>query len=348
MSNKPLTSLIGLTNEQTWLALQQINKETGKRFFKEKFRAKIVNKHIYSCPGKSFVHATSLRPDQRQVLDQYVQLPEVVKQQTSTDGTVKWLLSTSVGNVETVYIPELARVSLCISSQAGCSLNCKFCHTGTQKLIGNLTSGDIVSQVLHARVAAPHPVTNVLFMGQGEPLLNFTNVSTAISILTNEMAIPARKITVSTSGIAKHIPALAHLGVKLAVSLHAATDDLRQSLMPAASQISNLSEVFQAVQQYVEKASSRTRTVTFEWIMIKGITDTPQQAKRLISLIARIPCSLNLIPFNPWPGSAYQPSDTITQAQFIEKLRKSLDGHSVMLRRPRGSDILAACGQLKS
>jgi 23S rRNA (adenine2503-C2)-methyltransferase len=348
MNVKSLKSLIGLNTAETWIALQQINRLTGKELFREKFRARIVQDYLYSKPGASFDKATALRPDQRQVLDAYTRLPDIVKKQTSNDGTVKYLLSTSQGNVETVYIPSELRSSLCVSSQVGCSLNCKFCHTGTQKLRGNLSSGDIVSQVLLAQSQLQTEITNILFMGQGEPLLNYKNVAQSISILTENLKIPARRITVSTSGIATHIPSLSKLGVKLAVSLHAATDELRSSLMPAASKLFPLMTVMDSVKQYTKLASANTRTLTFEWIMIKGITDTPEQANKLIALVAPIPSSINIIPFNPFPGSGFYPSDQERQDEFVAKLRRGLSGHPVNVRTPRGSNILAACGQLNT
>ncbi len=292
---------------------------------------------------------------ERFVLDR----PEVVERQVSTDGTRKWLIRFAPGvEAETVFIPNVAESrgqgALCVSSQVGCTLNCTFCHTGTQALVRNLTAAEIVAQVQIARDDLdewPSPrearqVSNVVFMGMGEPLYNLDNVAEAVDILADNegIAISRRRITVSTSGV---VPEITPLGIKtqamLAVSLHATNDALRDELVPLNRRYP-LAELMAAVKAY--PGLSNAKRVTFEYVMLKGVNDSPADAKALVRLIAGIPAKINLIPFNPWPGVAYECSDAKTIQTFGDIVNRA--GYASPVRRPRGRDILAACGQLKS
>ena len=298
--------------------------------------------------------------------------PEVVAEQISADGTRKWLLRMPPAHafdrgaeIECVYIPECDRGTLCVSSQVGCTLNCSFCHTGTMPLVRNLTAQEIVGQVLVARDrlgdfpgGAPPPdglvpsgegvraVSNVVFMGMGEPLYNFEAVREAIAVMTDGdgLSLSRRRITVSTSGVVPEIARLgAECGTMLAVSLHAANDPLRDRLVPLNRKYP-IEALLQACRDY--PGASNARRITFEYVMLKGVNDAPADARALVRLLKGLPAKINLIPFNPWPGSPYQCSDWETIERFSEIVFNA--GYASPVRTPRGRDILAACGQLKS
>jgi len=282
--------------------------------------------------------------------------PEIVERQVSKDGTRKWLIRMAPGiEVETVYIPDVGRAgALCVSSQVGCTLNCTFCHTGTQKLVRNLTTAEIVAQVQVARDDLdewPSPkedrrLSNIVFMGMGEPLYNLDHVANAIDIISDNegIALSRRRITVSTSGVVPQLNALGErTAAMLAISLHATNDPLRDQLVPLNKKYP-LDQLMAAIRAY--PGLSNARRVTFEYVMLKGVNDSPAEARALIKLIEGIPSKVNLIPFNPWPGTDYQCSDWKTIETFAAILNKA--GYASPIRTPRGRDILAACGQLKS
>jgi 23S rRNA (adenine2503-C2)-methyltransferase len=295
--------------------------------------------------------------------------PEIVAEQVSEDGTRKWLLRfppRGAGRpveVETVYIPEEGRGTLCVSSQVGCTLSCSFCHTGTQKLVRNLTSEEIVGQILTARdrlgdhpgerpaagAAVPatgRPVSNIVMMGMGEPLYNFDNVRQALLVAADGdgIGLSRRRITLSTSGVVPMIVrAGAEIGVMLAISLHAVRDDLRDELVPLNRKYP-IAELLAACRAY--PGLSNARRITFEYVMLKGVNDSLADARELVRLLAGIPAKINLIPFNPWPGTAYECSDWEQIERFAEVVNRA--GYASPIRTPRGRDILAACGQLKS
>lgn len=297
--------------------------------------------------------------------------PEVVAEQVSIDGTRKWLLRLASDvpgqrghEVECVYIPEESRGTLCVSSQVGCTLTCTFCHTGTQRLVRNLTAAEIVAQALVARdrlgdwpgrdapegAIVPRDgarfLTNVVFMGMGEPLYNLDNVETAIDVLSDGdgLSLSRRRITVSTSGVVPNIGRLGEAtGAMLAISLHGTTDEQRDVLVPLNKKYP-ITELLQACRDY--PGASNARRITFEYVMLKGVNDTPADARRLVKLLRGVPAKINLIPFNPWPGARYECSDWETIERFSQIVFDA--GYSSPVRTPRGRDILAACGQLKS
>ena len=295
--------------------------------------------------------------------------PEVVTEQVSRDGTRKWLLRfppRGAGRpveVETVYIPEEGRGTLCVSSQVGCTLTCSFCHTGTQRMVRNLTAEEIVGQILLARDRLgdfPHAnvpagavvpsegrlVSNVVMMGMGEPLYNFDNVRDALLIAADGdgMALSKRRITLSTSGVVPEIPrAGEEIGVMLAISLHAVRDDLRDELVPINRKWP-LKELLAACRAY--PGLSNARRITFEYVMLKGVNDSEAEARELVRLLAGIPAKINLIPFNPWPGAPFECSDWERIEAFADVVNRA--GYASPIRTPRGRDIFAACGQLKS
>jgi 23S rRNA (adenine2503-C2)-methyltransferase len=297
--------------------------------------------------------------------------PEVVVEQVSQDGTRKWLLRLAPvdaddkgAEIECVYIPESDRGTLCISSQVGCTLTCSFCHTGTQKLVRNLTTAEIVGQLIVARerlgdfpgLVPPEdgllpgegqrPITNVVFMGMGEPLFNFGNVRDAVGVLADGdgLSISKRRITVSTAGVVPQIEPLgAEAGSMLAISLHAVRDELRDKLVPLNKKYP-LKELLAACRAY--PGASNARRITFEYVTLKGVNDSPAEARELVRLLKGIPAKINLIPFNPWPGTKYESSDWEKIEAFSEIVFNA--GYASPVRTPRGRDILAACGQLKS
>jgi len=326
-------------------------------FGAEPFRARQLWHWIYHRGVTDFAGMTTLAKNFRARLAARYELrrPEVTRAQESVDGTRKWLLRFPDGQeVETVHIPESDRGTLCVSSQVGCTLNCSFCHTGTQRLVRNLTAAEIVGQIMVARDALgewPSPqedrqLTNVVLMGMGEPLYNFDNVAAALKIVMDPegLAISRRKITLSTAGVVPLIQRCgAEIGVNLAVSLHAVTDELRDRLVPLNKKYP-IRELLDACRTY--PGSSNARRITFEYVMLKGVNDSPAEARELVRLLKGIPAKVNLIPFNPWPGTAYECSDWDQIEKFSEVVFDA--GYASPVRTPRGRDILAACGQLKS
>ncbi len=321
------------------------------------FRARQVWHWIYHRGATTFDRMTTLAKPLRAELAARcaIERPGVATEQLSSDGTRKWLLRPpGGGEVECVYIPEQDRGALCVSSQVGCALACPFCHTGTQPLVRNLSSADIVGQVLIARDAYgewPSPkegrmISNIVMMGMGEPLLNFDNVAKALTIvMDNEgLSISRRRITLSTAG---YVPMMRRcgeeLGVNLAVSLHAVSDELRDTLVPLNRKFP-IADLLDACRDY--PGGSNARRITFEYVMLKGVNDSPADARALVRLLAGIPAKVNLIPFNPWPGAPYECSTRATIAAFATIVNRA--GYSAPVRVPRGRDILAACGQLKS
>ena len=326
-------------------------------FGAEPFRTRQLWHWIYHRGVTDFSAMTNLAKGFRERLAATYDLsrPEISRAQLSADGTRKWLLRFDDGQeVETVHIPESDRGTLCVSSQVGCTLTCSFCHTGTQRLVRNLTAGEIVLQVMIARDALgewPSPqqdrqLTNIVLMGMGEPLYNYDNVAAAMKIAMDPegLAISRRKITLSTSGVVPMIARCgAELGVNLAISLHAVTDELRNRLVPLNKKYS-IAELLEACRTY--PGSSNARRITFEYVMLKGVNDSPAEARELVRLLKGIPAKVNLIPFNPWPGAAYECSTDAAIAAFSDIVFHA--GYSAPVRTPRGRDISAACGQLKS
>jgi 23S rRNA (adenine2503-C2)-methyltransferase len=325
---------------------------------KAKMRATQLWRWIHHYGVTDFERMTDVAKETRTTLAEAFTLarPEIVERQVSKDGTRKYLIRLAPGiEVETVYIPDVGRAgALCVSSQVGCTLNCTFCHTGTQALVRNLTAAEIVAQVQVARDDLeewPSPkedrrLTNIVFMGMGEPLYNLDHVAAAIDIIADNegIAISRRRITVSTSGV---VPELHDLGEKtqamLAISLHATNDALRDVLVPLNKKYP-LEQLIAGIRAY--PGLSNARRVTFEYVMLKGVNDTPAEAKALVQLLKGIPAKINLIPFNPWPGTAYECSSWSTIEAFAAILNRG--GYASPIRTPRGRDILAACGQLKS
>jgi 23S rRNA (adenine2503-C2)-methyltransferase len=322
-----------------------------------KFRAKQLWHWLYFRGARHFNDMQNIPKDLREKLndDFVIHRPEITKALTSTDGTQKWLLKFMDGEeAECVHIPEVDRGTLCVSSQVGCTLTCKFCHTGTQKLVRNLTAAEIVGQLMVARDAFhewPTPfenrhISNIVMMGMGEPLYNFDNVSKALKIIMDPegISLSKRRITLSTSGVVPMMDRCgAEIGVNLAVSLHAVRDELRNVLVPLNKKYP-LKDLLEACRRY--PGASNAHRITFEYVMLKGVNDTNGDAKELVHLIRGIPAKINLIPFNPWPGSPFECSTPDRIAAFSEIVFKA--GYSSPVRSPRGRDILAACGQLKS
>ncbi len=329
---------------------------------------------IYFRGARDFAEMLNISKTLRATLaDSFeLRLPEIVEEQLSVDGTRKWLLRLAPTNpqdkgaeIECVYIPESDRGTLCVSSQVGCTLTCSFCHTGTQRLVRNLTTAEIVGQLLIARQRlgdfpdherprdglvpsgeGVRAVSNIVFMGMGEPLYNLENVAPAIETMADGdgLSLSKRRITVSTSGVVPQIERLgADSGAMLAISLHAVRDDLRNELVPLNKKYP-IRELLQACRDY--PGASNARRITFEYVMLKGINDSPADARELVRLLKGVPAKINLIPFNPWPGAPYECSDWETIEQFSDIVFNA--GYASPVRTPRGRDILAACGQLKS
>ncbi len=321
------------------------------------FRARQIWHWIYHRGATDFEQMTTLAKPVRTELAErcVIGRPEVVTEQLSTDATRKWLMRVpGGGEVETVYIPEEDRGALCISSQVGCALTCKFCHTGTQPLVRNLGATDIVGQMLVARDTYgewPSPVggrllSNIVMMGMGEPLLNYDNVAKALTIIMDNegISISKRRITLSTAGYVPNMERCGEeLGVNLAVSLHAVTDELRDEIVPINRKFP-IKELLAACRAY--PGANNARRITFEYVMLKGVNDSAADARALVQLIRGIPAKVNLIPFNAWPGAPFECSDDATIARFAEIVNNA--GYSSPVRVPRGRDISAACGQLKS
>ncbi len=357
-------SLVGLSRAELSEKLAQIGVPEGAR----KMRAQQIWHWLYVRGAKQFDQMTSVSKGLRAALDAHFTLerPDIVAEQISVDGTRKWLLQLpgehpgeKPHQVECVYIPETDRGTLCISSQVGCTLNCSFCHTGTQRLVRNLTPGEIVGQIMIARdrlddyIAAkdlpsdsPRLVSNIVMMGMGEPLYNFEAVRDALHVASDGegISISRRRITLSTSGVVPNIArAGAEIGCMLAVSLHAVRDDLREQLVPLNRKYP-IAQLLAACRDY--PGVSNARRITFEYVMLKGVNDSLSDAKELVRLLKGIPAKINLIPFNPWPGSTYECSDWEQIEMFSEIVFNA--GYASPVRTPRGRDILAACGQLKS
>tara|TARA_B110000090_G_scaffold128473_1_gene142022 strand:+ start:743 stop:1927 length:1185 start_codon:yes stop_codon:yes gene_type:complete len=353
-----LLNLLGLTRD----ALHDTLIAAGTSEKQAKMRTGQLWQWIYQKGVRQFDEMTNLSKEYRALLTEnfVITLPEVVSKQVSVDGTRKYLVRIAGGHeVETVYIPETDRGTLCISSQVGCTLTCSFCHTGTQKLVRNLTSGEIIGQVMLARDDLgewPEPgrnpantarlLSNIVLMGMGEPLYNFENVRDAMKIAMDPEGIQLsrRRITLSTSGVVPEIARTAtEIGCLLAVSFHGTTDEVRDKLVPINKRW-NLEALLDALRDYPKVSNSER--ITFEYVMLKGVNDTDEDAHRLVELIKGIPAKVNLIPFNPWPGAPYQRSSNNRINAFAEIIYKA--GYASPVRKPRGEDIFAACGQLKS
>jgi 23S rRNA (adenine2503-C2)-methyltransferase len=363
-------SLVGLTRAQLGEALCAIG--TPEREIR--MRVSQLWRWIYFQGARSFDVMLNVSKGLRARLADHYTLarPEVVAEQVSSDGTRKWLMRMAPvdakdrgAEIECVYIPESDRGTLCISSQVGCTLTCTFCHTGTQRLVRNLTTQEIVSQLIVAReklgdfpgLTPPtdglipsgegvRAVSNVVFMGMGEPLFNFDAVCDAVNVLGDGdgLSVSKRRITVSTSGVVPQIGPLGEAcGAALAISLHAVRDDLRNTLVPLNRKYP-IRDLLQACRDY--PGASNARRITFEYVMLKGVNDSPAEARELVRLLKGVPAKINLIPFNPWPGTAYECSDWETIERFSDIVFNA--GYASPVRTPRGRDIFAACGQLKS
>ncbi|MCL4066431.1 23S rRNA (adenine(2503)-C(2))-methyltransferase RlmN [Pseudomonas sp. GX19020] len=350
-------NLVGLTRAQLKDAL--IAAGTPEK--QAKMRVGQVWQWVYYWGVRDFALMTNLAKDYRALLAAKfeIALPEIVTRQVSADGTRKYLLRIAGGHeVEAVYIPEEGRGTLCVSSQVGCTLTCSFCHTGTQKLVRNLTAGEIVGQVMLARDDLgewPEPgqgstgerlLSNIVLMGMGEPLYNFDSVRDAMLIVRDDegIALGRRRITLSTSGVVPEIARCAEeIGCQLAISFHATTDEVRDKLVPINKKW-NLATLLGALRDYPRLSNSER--ITFEYVMLKGVNDSDADARRLVKLIQGIPAKINLIPFNEWPGSPYERSDWERIEAFADIIYKA--GYASPIRTPRGEDIMAACGQLKS
>jgi 23S rRNA (adenine2503-C2)-methyltransferase len=372
-------SLVGLGKPE----LAAARAVTGIAEREAKMRASQLWNWIYVHGITDFERMSNVQKGARQKLAEHfvIDRPEIVSEQVSSDGTRKWLFRfrdpkqprLPPVEIETVYIPEAARGTLCVSSQVGCTLTCSFCHTGTQRLVRNLTAGEILGQVLMARQRlgdfpggvrpddgglVPGPrgsggsegdsraITNVVMMGMGEPLYNYDNVKQALLIAADEggLGLSKRRITLSTSGVVPFIePAGREIGVMLAISLHAVRDDLRDMLVPINKKYP-LKDLLAACRFY--PGLSNARRITFEYVMLKDINDSDADARELVRLLAKIPAKINLIPFNPWPGTNYDCSSSERIERFADIVNAA--GYASPVRTPRGRDIFAACGQLKS
>jgi 23S rRNA (adenine2503-C2)-methyltransferase len=346
-------SLIGLSPDDLKSALLDAGVEPKA----VAMRARQLWNWIYVHGARDFASMSNLAKDFRKEMEARFSLarPEVVTEQISTDGTRKWLLRAGPGvEFETVFIPEPGRGTLCVSSQVGCTLNCRFCHTGTQALVRNLTPAEILGQLMIARDALNdwpstgenRRVTNVVMMGMGEPLYNFENVKAAIAIMADGdgLALSRRRITLSTAGVVPMIKrAGEEIGSALAISLHAVRDEIRDVLVPLNKKY-KLAELLEACRTY--PGVSNARRITFEYVMLKGVNDSLADARQLVKAISGIPAKINLIPFNPWPGAPYECSDWEQIEKFAEIVNRA--GYASPVRTPRGRDIMAACGQLKS
>ncbi len=351
-------NLVGLTRA----ALADTLVAHGTPEKQARMRTRQIWQWIYEKGVRDFDQMTNLAKPYRSELAQHfvIEVPEVVTRQVSSDGTRKYLVRIAGGHeVEVVYIPEEGRGTLCISSQVGCTLTCSFCHTGTQKLVRNLTAGEIIGQVMIARDDLgewPEPgkspnvearlLSNIVLMGMGEPLYNFENVRDAMKIAMDPEGIQLsrRRITLSTSGVVPEIARTAQeIGCQLAVSFHATTDEVRDTLVPINKRW-NIAELLDALRTYPKVSNSER--ITFEYVMLHGVNDSDEDAHRLVKLIEGIPAKINLIPFNEWPGAPYKRSSNNRIRAFSEIVYRA--GYASPVRTPRGEDIMAACGQLKS
>ena len=358
-SNRPETTgpipLVGMTRPQLRDALVSHGLVDEK---KAKMRAEQLWRWIYHYGVTEFDQMTNVSKGLRQQLEAKFTLarPEITERRVSVDGTRKYLIRMASGvEVETVFIPAVARSgALCVSSQVGCTLNCTFCHTGTQPLVRNLTSAEIVAQVMIARddlgewptSNEDRQITNIVYMGMGEPLYNLDHVSDSIDVISDHegIGIGRRRTTVSTSGVVPKIPELGErTRSMLAISLHATNDELRNELVPLNKKYP-IAELMDAIRAYPDLSNSKR--VTFEYVMLKGVNDSLAEARALVKLLKGIPAKINLIPFNPWPGSPYECSDWDQIEAFADVVNRA--GYASPIRTPRGRDIFAACGQLKS
>ena len=347
-------NILGFSKAEIKAELAKIGVEQKKL----RMRASQIFQWMYHHGVTDFAQMTNIAKPMQAKFAQAFSLdrPEIAERQVSVDGTRKYLIRMAPGiEVESVFIPDVSKTgALCVSSQVGCTLTCKFCHTGTQRLVRNLTAREILLQIIVARddlgewptQQENRKLTNIVFMGMGEPLYNTDNVCDSIDIMSDEtgLSIGRRRVTVSTSGVVPDIVAMGERSnAMLAISLHAANDDLRTQIMPINKKYP-LADLMQACRDY--PSLSNARRITFEYVMLKGINDTPKHARELITLLQGIPAKVNLIPFNPWPGSDYDCSEWEVIERFGQIVNKS--GLAAPIRTPRGRDILAACGQLKS
>lgn len=350
-------NLVGLTRD----AMREALIAHGAPDRQAKMRVGQIWQWIYQWGVRDFAQMTNLSKAYRAELDETfcIEIPEVVSRQVSEDGTRKYLVRIAGGHeVEVVYIPETDRGTLCISSQVGCTLTCSFCHTGTQRLVRNLSAGEIIGQVMVARddlgewpvPGAPNVegrlLSNIVLMGMGEPLYNFENVRDAMKIAMDPEGIQLsrRRITLSTSGVVPEIARTAEeIGCQLAVSFHATTDEVRDQLVPINKKW-NIETLLDALRAYPKVSNSER--ITFEYVMLKDVNDSDADARRLVKLIKGIPAKINLIPFNEWPGAPHERSTPERIKKFADIVHDA--GYASPVRRPRGEDIMAACGQLKS
>lgn len=344
-----LPALVGLTREELAEKLVALGEKP--------FRAKQLWQWIYHHGATDFEQMSNIAKPLREKLAAHfvVGRPGVVEDLRSVDGTAKWLLRFADGQeAETVHIPEEDRGTLCVSSQVGCTLNCRFCHTGTQMLVRNLEAPEILGQLMHARdqvsdwrrPGEERLISNIVMMGMGEPLYNFDNVKKALKIMTDNegISISKRRITLSTAGVVPMMKRCGEeIGVNLAVSLHAVRDEIRDEIVPLNRKYP-IAEVLKACAEY--PGVHNARRITFEYIMLKDVNDSDADARELVRLLKNIPAKVNLIPFNPWPGAPYECSDPQRVERFSDIVFQA--GISAPVRKPRGDDILAACGQLKS
>jgi 23S rRNA (adenine2503-C2)-methyltransferase len=359
--------LIGLPKRR----IAALFEEAGLDAKQARLRAKQVFHWLYHRGATGFEAMTDIAKTMRPWLAErfVIGRPEVIEAQHSSDGTRKWLLRTAdAHDFEMVFIPDADRGTLCVSSQVGCTLNCRFCHTGTMRLVRNLTPGEIVGQVMLARDALGEwpkgrmdipdeetpaeysadgrLLTNIVMMGMGEPLYNFDNVRDALKLVMDGdgLALSRRRVTLSTAGVAPMIPrAGTEIGSGLAISLHAVRDELRDEIVPINKKYP-IAELLAAARAY--PGASNARRITFEYVMLKGINDSLVDARELVRLLKDIPAKINLIPFNPWPGAPYECASWTKIEKFAEIVNKA--GYASPVRTPRGRDIMAACGQLKS
>ena len=353
---QPKINLLGLSKNEVSHSLNILGVEKKDL----SMRVQQLFSWIHVHGKKSFDEMTNLSKEFRDQLSNSFSIyrPQIIDKQISKDGTRKYLFkSENFGEFETVFIPEDDRGTLCISSQIGCTLNCSFCYTGTQKLVRNLESSEIVGQitavkddlsdwVLKKNNSSKRAISNVVVMGMGEPLYNFENIKKSLNIIMNNegLSISRKKITLSTSGVVPNIHRVSsEIGCLLAISLHGTTDEIRDKLVPINKKW-NIQELVNTLKNYPNLSNSER--ITFEYVMLRDINDSLDDAKRLVKLIKNIPAKINLIPFNPWPGSKYQTSEPATVEIFSNFIKKA--GYSSPVRRPRGVDIMAACGQLKS
>ena len=344
-------SLVGLTKKEIKDSLRKLDIPDQQL----NMRVNQIWGWVYNKGINSIDEMTTLSLDLREELKKYHNLkrPQISDEQISKDGTKKWLLKFNDGSeVETVFIPDDERGTLCVSSQVGCTLNCTFCHTGTQRLVRNLTSQEIVSQIIIAKDSLsewgqePRQITNIVMMGMGEPLYNFESVRDGILTMSDDagLSISKRKITLSTSGIVPKIKMAGdEIGSMLAISLHATNNDLRNEIVPINKKYP-IEELLEACRNY--PGLSNSKRITFEYVMLKGVNDSEAEARDLVKLISGIPAKINLIPFNSWPGSSYECSDWEQIEKFGDIVNRG--GYASPIRTPRGEDISAACGQLKS